>query len=82
MDTATKTGLDALKTATKKVAHKAAEAKGKFIGNKIGDKIVKPKPAPDVNSRNDEEIIIPLEKIEEILNELRQVLQSGTLQNN
>ena len=42
--------------------------------NKIADKIVKPKQAIDENPRNAEEIIIPLEKREEILNELRQVL--------
>ena len=64
-DTATKTGIDALKTAFKKVIHKAAEAPGKFMGSKITDKIVKPKHV--------EEIIIPPEKREEILNELRQV---------
>ena len=54
-------GVDALKTASKKVTHKA----GEFIGNKIGDKILKPV----------EEIIIQPEKREEILNELKQVLQ-------
>ena len=42
LDAATKTCLDALKTATKNVVHKAAEATGKFTGNKIADKIVKP----------------------------------------
>ena len=36
------TGLDVLKTTSKKVAHKAAEATGEFIGNKIADKILKP----------------------------------------
>ena len=43
MDADTKTGLDALKTGTKKVAYKVPEATGEFIGNKIADKIVKPK---------------------------------------
>ena len=62
MNTATKTGLHALKTALKKVVHKAAEATGEFIGNKVADKIVKPKPAPEANSRNKKEIIIPPEK--------------------
>ena len=71
MNTATKTGLDALKTTFKKVVHKAAE---ECIGNTIADKIVKPKSLSDKNSRNDEEIIIPLEKRQEILNEKRQVL--------
>ena len=40
------------KTASKKVVNKAAEATGEFTGNKITDKIVKPKPVLDVNSRN------------------------------
>ena len=32
-------GLDSLKTASKKVVHKAAEATGEFIGNKMADKL-------------------------------------------
>ena len=32
-------GLDGLKTASKKVVHKAAEATGEFIGNKMADKL-------------------------------------------
>ena len=35
---------------------------------------MKPKPVPDENSRDVAEIVIPPEKREEILNELRQVL--------
>ena len=64
---------DALKTTSKKVIHKAAEAGGEFIGNKITDKTVKQKPLPAKNSRNVEEIIIPPEKKKkkEIQNELR-----------
>ena len=54
--------LDALKTVCKKAFHKAAEATDKFMGNKIADKIMKPKLAADENSRNAEEIIISLEK--------------------
>ena len=38
-DKATRKGLDALKTASKKVVQKAAEATGQFIGNKIADKL-------------------------------------------
>ena len=68
------TGLDALKTDSKKVTHKAAEATGEFIGNKISDKIVKPRHVTDENPRNIEEKIIPPEKRKEILNELGQVL--------
>ena len=42
-DTATKTGLDNVKTVSKKVVHKTDEAPREFIGNRITDKIVKPK---------------------------------------
>ena len=72
MHTATKTGPDSLKTASKKVINKAAEATGEFIRNKITDKIAKPKPVPDVKLRYFEEEISPEEKREKILNELRQ----------
>ena len=44
MDAATKTALDALKTASKKVVHKAAEATGEYLGKTIANKIVKSKP--------------------------------------
>ena len=39
MDTATKTGIDAAKTASKRVVQKTAEATGDLTGNKIADKI-------------------------------------------
>ena len=39
MDTATKTGIDAAKTASKRVVQKTAEATGGLIGNKVADKI-------------------------------------------
>ena len=68
------TGLNSLKTASKKVIHKAAEAACEFIGNKIAAKIVKPKHVTDESPRNVQEIIIPSEKREKILNKLRQVL--------
>ena len=70
MATAARTGLDALKTISKNEVHKAGEATGKIIGNKIADKILKPKPLPAENSKNVEEIIIPPEK-KDILNELQ-----------
>ena len=38
MDTATKIGIDAAKTASKRVFKKFAEATGDLIGNKIADK--------------------------------------------
>ena len=39
MDTATKTGIDAAKTASKRVVQKTAEATGDLVRNKIADKI-------------------------------------------
>ena len=39
MDTATKTRIDVVKTASKRVVQKTAEATGDLIGNKIADKI-------------------------------------------
>ena len=39
MDSATKTGIDAAKTTSKRVVQKTAEAIGDLIGNKIADKI-------------------------------------------
>ena len=38
MDTATKTGIDAANTASKRVIQKRAETTGDLIGNKITDK--------------------------------------------
>ena len=40
MDTATKTGIDAAKTASKRVVKKTAEVTGDLIENKIADKII------------------------------------------
>ena len=45
------TGLDALKTVSKRLVHKAAETADEFIENKIADKIVKPKHVIDENPR-------------------------------
>ena len=39
MDTATKTGIDASKTASKIMVQKTEEATANLIGNKIADKI-------------------------------------------
>ena len=63
---AAKTGLDALITASKKVVHKADEATDKCTGKRIAEKIAKPNLISEGNLRDVEE---------EILNELRQVLQ-------
>ena len=62
------------KTVSEKVFYKADEATGELIGNRVVDKIVKPKPVPDAKLRNAEKIVIPPEKRQEILKKLRQVL--------
>ena len=40
--------------------------------------MAKPKPIPDENSRNIEEMVIPQDKKDEVLNELRHILWNGT----
>ena len=39
IDTATRTGMDAAKIASKRVVQKTAEATGDLIGNKTADKV-------------------------------------------
>ena len=70
MDSATKTGLDAAKTTSKRLVQKTAEATGELIGNKIADKITsigKPKE----KEKETEEIYIPPEKRQQIIDDLR-----------
>ena len=64
MGTAIKMGSICLKDCCKKVACKDAQATRQFKGNKITNKIVKPKSVPDVEER-----VIPPEKREEVLND-------------
>ena len=64
------TELDSLKTASKKVVHKA----GKFLGNKIVDAVTKLKDDKTEKQEPVEETIIPPEKRDEILNESRKIL--------
>ena len=62
MNTATITGIDAAKTASKRLVVKTAEATGDLIGNKIADEITsisKPKEKPKEKSKESEEIYIP-----------------------
>ena len=73
MDAATKTGIDAAKIASKRVVQKTAEAAGDLIGNKIADKITsigKPKEIPKTKEKP-EEIYIPPEKRQQIIDDLR-----------
>ena len=69
MDTATKTGIDAAKTASKQVVKKTA---GDFIVNKIVDKVtslIKTKSKEKEDER--QEIYIPPEKRQQIIDDLR-----------
>ena len=73
MDTATKTGMDAAKIASKRVVQKTAEATGDLIGNKIADKITsigKPKEKEKTEDKP-KEIYIPPEKRQQIIDDLR-----------
>ena len=68
MDTATKTGIDAAKTASKRVVQKTAEATGDLIGNKIADKITSVgKSKEKGETKKVEEIYIPPEKNNKLL---------------
>ena len=69
-----KKGLGAAKTVSKNVIQKPAETTVELTGNKIAGKILRLKSVPDENLTNVEEIVIPSEKRQEILNRLRQVI--------
>ena len=74
IDTATKTGIDAAKTAAKRVVQKTAEATGDLIRNKIADKITsigKPKEKEKEKTKEIEEIYIPPDKRQQIVDDLR-----------
>ena len=72
MDTATKTGIDAAKTAFKRVLQKTAVAAENLIGKNIADKIIslgKTKSKEKEDER--QEIYIPPEKRQQIIDDLR-----------
>ena len=72
MDTATKTGIDAAKTISKRAVQKNAEATGDLIGNNIADKITSiGKPKEKEKAKEIEEIYIPPEKRQQIIDDLR-----------
>ena len=71
MDTATKIGTDAAKTATKRVVQKVAEATGDLIGNKIADKITSIGKPKDKETKKIEEIYIPSEKRQQMIDDLK-----------
>ena len=70
MNTATKTGIDAAKTASKRVVQKTSEATRDLIGNEIADKITsigKPKENEETNKVEE----ISPEKRQQIIEDLR-----------
>ena len=85
LDSAKKPTTDAIKTVSKRVIQKTAEATGDLIGNKIADKIMcvlKKKPTKELTNYNNDEVveiatpkkryISPVER-EQIIDELRLV---------
>ena len=72
MVTATKTGIHAAKTASKKVVQKTAEANGDLIGNKIAGKITSVGISKnDDKTKKIEKIYIPPEKRQQIIDDLK-----------
>ena len=71
-DTTKKQGSEFAKTAGKRIVQKSAEATGDLIGNKIADKITSlGKSKNKEKETSEEEIIIPPEKRQQIINDLR-----------
>ena len=71
IDTATKTGIDAVKTTSKRIVQKTSEGTGDLIGNKIADKITSIGKPKEKETKEIEEIYIPPEKIQQIIDDLR-----------
>ena len=71
MDTATKTGIDAAKTVSKRVVQKTAEATGDLIENKSADKIASIGKRKEKEKKEIEEIYISPEKRQQIIDDLR-----------
>ena len=72
MDTATKTGMDAAKSASKWVVQKTAQGAGDFIGNKIADKITSlGKTKSKEKEEERQEIYIQPEKKQHLIDNLR-----------
>ena len=71
IDTVTKTGIDAAKTTSKRIVQKTAEVTGDFIGNKIADKITSIGTPKEKETKKTEEIYIPSEKRQQIIDDFR-----------
>ena len=72
IDTATKTGIDAAKIASKRAVQKAARATGDLIGNKVADKITSlGKTKSKEKEKEEQEIYMPPGKKQQIIDDLR-----------
>ena len=69
-DTASKTGIDATKTTSKRLLQKTA---GDLIGNKVADKITSLGKPKEKEAKKIEEIYIPPEKRQQIIDDLRRL---------
>ena len=69
MDTATKTGIDAAKAASKRVVQETAKATGDLIGNKIANKITSIGKSKE--KENPEEIYTPPETRQQITDDFK-----------
>ena len=83
LDNSKKFTIDAIKTASKRVIQKTAEATGDINGNKIADKITRVSKKPSNNNKNNDDDGVELtthkkryispEERQQIINELRLV---------
>ena len=72
MNTVTKTGIDAAKSASKRVVQENAEATGDLIGNKIADKVTSlGKSKEKEKTKKIEQIYIPPVKWQQTIDELK-----------
>ena len=72
IDPATQTGMDTAKTASKRVVQKTGEATGDLIEKKIADTITSiGKPKEKDKTKEIEEIYVPLEKTQQIIDDLK-----------
>ena len=73
IDTTKKQGSEFTKTAGKRIIQKSAEATGDLIGNKIADRITSlgKSKNKEKETSEEEEISIPPEKRQPIINDLR-----------
>ena len=81
VDTAKKSAIDAIKTASKRAMQKTAEATGDLIGNKIADKIASVSTKKSNNNDNVElythkKRYISQEERQQIIDELRLVAKN------